>query len=132
MRPDDDEKGQRSQPHLYFDEDADARLAQALVQRGLDVQTSVEAGLLEASDEEQLEYAVGQQRVLVTHNIRHFPALHTARLTEGGEHWGIAILVGHSAVGLWLRRMEKLLHRFSAETLRNGLFFLGAEFDAPE
>lgn len=53
---------------LYFDEDADVRLAEALRQRGYDVETTVEAGLLEASDEEQLAYAVSQQRALVTHN----------------------------------------------------------------
>ena len=39
---------------LYFDEDADARLARALRRRDYDVETTVEAGLLEASDEEQL------------------------------------------------------------------------------
>ena len=53
---------------LYFDEDADVRLAEALRQRGYDVETTVEAGLLEASDEEQLAYAVSRQRALVTHN----------------------------------------------------------------
>ena len=55
---------------LYFDEDADARLAEALRRRGYDVETTVAAGLLEASDEEQLIYAANQQRALVTHNIK--------------------------------------------------------------
>ena len=77
---------------LYFDEDADARLAEALRQRDYDVETTVDAGLLEASDEEQLAYAVSQQRVLVTHNIRHFPGVHAAWVEAGREHWGIIIL----------------------------------------
>ena len=55
---------------LYFDEDADARLAEALRLRGYDVETTVSASLLEASDEEQLIYAASQQRMLVTHNIK--------------------------------------------------------------
>jgi hypothetical protein len=50
---------------------------------------------------------------------------------EGGrEHWGIIILIGHSAVSAWLRRMENLLNRFSAEELQNQLLFLGAEYDS--
>lgn len=114
---------------LYFDEDADARLAQALRQRGYDVETTVEAGLLEASDEEQLAYAVNQKRALVTHNIKHFPGEHARWIETGRKHWGIIILVGHSAVGAWLRRMENLLNRFSAEELQNQLLFLGTEYD---
>ncbi len=116
---------------LYFDEDADARLAEALRRRGYDVETTVAAGLLEASDEEQLTHAVSQQRVLVTHNIKHFPWVHAALMEAGTAHWGIAILIGHSAIGTWLRRMETLLNRFSAEELKNLLLFLGAEYDSP-
>lgn len=36
-------------------------------------------------------------------------------MKAGKEHWGIIILIGHSAVSLWLRRMETLLNHFSAE-----------------
>jgi len=110
---------------LYFDEDADARLAEALRRRDYDVETTVEAGLLEASDEEQLAYAASQRRALVTHNIKHFPGEHAAWVEAGGEHWGIIILIGHSTVGIWLRRMENLLNHFSAEELQNQLLFLG-------
>ena len=115
---------------LYFDEDADARLAEALQRRGYDVQTTVEAGLVEASDEEQLAYAVSQRRALVTHNIKHFPGEHARWIETGRKHWGIIILVGHSAVGVWLRRMENLLNRFLAEELQNQLLFLGAEYNS--
>ncbi|MBC8449519.1 MAG: DUF5615 family PIN-like protein [Chloroflexi bacterium] len=114
---------------LYFDEDADARLAEALRRRGYDVETTVEAGLLEASDEEQLLFAARQQRALITHNIKHFPGVHATWVEGGQEHWGIIILIGHSAVSAWLRRMENLLHRFSAQELQNQLLFLGAEYD---
>jgi len=95
----------RSVAHLFFDEDVDARLAEALLRRGYDVQTTVAAGLLEASDEEQLVYAIDQQRVLVTHNIRHFPVIHADWVTTGRTHGGIIVLIGNSAIGVWLRRM---------------------------
>lgn len=114
---------------LHFGEDADARLAEALRQRGYDVETTVIAGLLAASDDEQLTYVVSGRRALVTHNVRHFPGLHASWMEAHREHWGIIILIGHSAVGVWVRRMENLLARLSAEELRNRLVFLGAECD---
>ncbi len=109
---------------LYFDEDADARLAVALRQRGYDVVTTAEVGLLEASDEEQLVYAASQtctersrsKRALVTHNTRHFPGVHAAWIKAGREHWGVIILIGHSAVGAWLRRMENFWVPSSSQT----------------
>ena len=115
---------------LYFDEDADARLAEALRRRGYDVETTVEAGLLEASDVEQLLFAASQQRALITHNIKHFPGVYVIWVEGGWEHWGIIMLIGHSAVSAWLRQMENLLNRFSAEELQNQLLFLGAEYDS--
>ena len=114
---------------LYFDEDADGRLAEALRRRAYDVETTAGAGLLEASDEEQLSHAAREQRVLITHNIKHFPGLHAAWLQAGKHHPGIVILIGQSTVGLWLHRMETLLKRFSAEELKDRLLFLGAEYD---
>ena len=86
--------------------------------------------MLGASDEKQLAYAVSQRRALVTHNIKHFPGEHVRWVEGGRKHWGIIILVGHSAVGTWLRRMENLLNRFSAEKLQNQLLFLGAEYNS--
>lgn len=114
---------------LYFDEDVDVRLAEALRQRGYDVEATVEAGMRGSSDEEQLAYAADRQRALVTHNIRHFPEEHVRWIGTGRGHWGIIILVGHSSVGLWLRRMENLLNHFSAEELQRQLLFLGAGYD---
>ncbi|MBI4772450.1 MAG: DUF5615 family PIN-like protein [Chloroflexi bacterium] len=115
---------------LHFDEDADARLAEALRQQGYDVKTTLEVGLQGAADLTQLAYAAGQQRALVTHNVRHFVGQHAAWLEGGREHWGIIVLIGYPHVGLWLRRMENLLTLFSADELRNQLVFLGAEYDA--
>jgi hypothetical protein len=83
-----------------FAEDADARLAEALRRRGYEVETTVTADRLKASDEEQLAYAVSQQRALVTHNIRHFPGVHATWAEAGQAHKGIIILVGHSAVSV--------------------------------
>ncbi|MBI2941749.1 MAG: DUF5615 family PIN-like protein [Chloroflexi bacterium] len=116
---------------LYFDHDADARLAEALRRRSFDVETTVATGLVEASDDEQLRHAASYRRALVTHNVRHFPGVHAVWVEQDREHWGIIVLVGHSALGAWVRRMENLLNLFSAEEMRDHLLFLGAEYDSP-
>jgi len=114
---------------LYFDEDVDVRLAEALRQRGYDVETTREVGLLGVSDQQQLRYAVSQDRALVTHNIKHFPGIHSEWLEKSLHHRGIVILIGRPDIGLWLRRMETLLDHFTKEELYDQLFFLGYEFE---
>lgn len=60
-------------------------MADGLRRRGVDVTTSQEAGLLRASDEQQLTFARLQHRVLVTHD-EDFLAL----AKQGTIHAGIA------------------------------------------
>jgi hypothetical protein len=115
---------------LYFDEDADQRVARALQHRGFDVETPTIAGRLHASDEDQLTYAAGARRALITHNIGDFPALHARWLMEGHQHWGLIIVPGRPAVAVILHRLERLLAMFSADEFRNRLEFLSAEYDS--
>ena len=52
--------------HLYLDEDAmDGDLAQALRMRGMDVQTALEAGLINTPDDKQLAYATSHERYCI-------------------------------------------------------------------
>ena len=68
----------------HLDESVRSAVAQGLRSHGVDVTTTVDAGLSGATDEEQLSYARAQQRVLVTHDD-DFMAL----AARGGEHAGI-------------------------------------------
>ena len=70
---------------FHLDEQVDVAIARALRRYGVDVTTTVEAGLRTASDEEQLTYARREQRVLVTHDA-DFLRLAAA----GSDHVGIA------------------------------------------
>jgi len=115
----------KSAARLHFDEDADLRLARALRRRGYDVSTTPEAGLRSHSDEEQLAYAASQGRVLVTHNIAHFPGIYDEWWTRGEEHAGIIIIAGRLSVGEMLRGVEALLDRYDARELCNRLFIVG-------
>ncbi|PKO22744.1 MAG: hypothetical protein CVU38_07895 [Chloroflexi bacterium HGW-Chloroflexi-1] len=114
---------------LYFDEDADGRLVQAVRQRGYDIQLARQANMLGASDDDQLAYAVSQGRAFVTHNVQHFPPLCAEWEAAGREHSGVIMLLGRPTIGIWLRRLENLLSSFGAEDLKNALVFLGVEFD---
>jgi predicted nuclease of predicted toxin-antitoxin system len=60
---------------LYLDEDVNVLVAALLNARGFDALTVRDAGQLQTSDEEQLAYAVNQQRTLVTHNRSDFEEL---------------------------------------------------------
>jgi hypothetical protein len=57
---------------LYFDRHIMARLAIDLRSRGYDVLTTEEAGLDTATDEQQLTFAAGERRAILTFNIRDF------------------------------------------------------------
>ena len=64
-----------SKPALYLDEDVRPLLAEVLRQRGYDAVHVIEVKREGKSDVDQLEYAVENQRVILTHNIRDFVLL---------------------------------------------------------
>ena len=70
---------------FHLDENCDRAIAEGLRRRGIDVSTSPEAGLLRATDEEQVAFAISQNRVLFTQD-RDFLRMHAA----GTLHAGIA------------------------------------------
>ena len=61
----------------HLDEHVATAVAVGLRSRGVDVTTTVEAGLMRASDLDQLAYARAERRVLVTHDA-DFLRLHGA------------------------------------------------------
>lgn len=69
---------------FHLDENVDVPVADALRRRGIDVTTTIDAGLVAANDESQLSYATAQGRVLVTHDS-DLLALHS----NGVPHAGI-------------------------------------------
>lgn len=69
---------------FYFDEDsAQQRLIVALRSRGLDIATSLDAGMNTRDDESQLVFASAQGRILVSANASDFAALHREWLEQG-------------------------------------------------
>ena len=115
-------------PRLYMDEDSmDRDLVVALRARGVDVVTALEAGMLERTDAEQLEYARAQGRVLYSFNVGDFYRLHAAYSREGKSHAGIILAQQRSyTAGEQKRRLLRLIASLSAEDLQNRVEFLSA------
>ncbi len=103
---------------LYLDEDVHPTLAAILRERGFDVLTASEAGMLGKSDPEQLEFAVRQGRAVLTHNIRDYVQLARQYAEQNRTHAGI-IVSDQLPLRVLLRRTLKLLAALSAEEMTN-------------
>jgi uncharacterized protein with PIN domain len=113
---------------LYLDEDSmRSALVRALRARGIDVLTALEAGMIERSDEEHLEYATKEGRVLYSFNVRDYFRLHTEYLSQGKSHAGIILARQQRySIGDQMRRLLRLIAAKSAEEMKNHVEFLSA------
>jgi hypothetical protein len=111
---------------LYFDEDSmDKTLVQALRARGADVITAFEAGMVARSDEDQLEFAGSENRVLYSFNASDFYHLHSQFLAGGKSHAGIVLSQQQQySVGTQMRRLLRLIAEVPAPDMRDRIEFL--------
>jgi len=110
-------------PKLHLNEHLSPRLAEQLRTYGFDVTSTLELGMVEADDDEQLAYAASNQRASVTFNHKDFALRHTRYLAEGKEHWGI-ILSTEETIDVLRRRLLRLLNSLSVEELKNQICWL--------
>jgi predicted nuclease of predicted toxin-antitoxin system len=68
---------------FHLDEHCDSAIAAGLRRHSIDVTTTVEAGLLHASDAQHAAYALAQARVLFTQD-QDFLRLHAAGIPHAG------------------------------------------------
>lgn len=110
-------------PRPYLDEDVAGAVASGLRRRGYDVLTTVEAGRTGSTDEEQLLFAISEERSLFSFNRGDFAQLHAAIVGRGEHHFGI-VLCKQVPVGVAVRRLSEWLARASADDVRNQLVWL--------
>ncbi len=100
-------------------------LVRALQARGVDVTTALVEEMIERSDEEHLDYATAQGRVLYTFNVADFYRIHGEYLTQGKSHTGIILAPQQRySVGEQMRRLLALMASKSADDMRNNVEFL--------
>jgi hypothetical protein len=115
---------------FYLDEDATSkRLLQALRNRGADVLSAADAGMLAQSDEQQLIWALENRRVIYSFNVRDFYRIHSEWLSNGRSHAGIVLGKQDNSVGVQMRGLLRLAAIKSAEEMQNNVEFLGTWID---
>jgi predicted nuclease of predicted toxin-antitoxin system len=105
---------------FHLDEHCDLAIAEGLRRRAIDVTTTPEAGLLRASDEEQLDYARRENRVTFSEDA-DFLRMHAA----GVEHAGIVYCHQQSrSVGEIIRGLVVIWEVLDPEDMRGRIEFL--------
>jgi uncharacterized protein with PIN domain len=105
---------------FYTDENVDPAVATGLRVRGIDAITTQEAGRRGAGDDQQIEFAVAESRVIVTHNV-DLLRMHS----RGLQHAGIAFIGAHRKSLGEIIRMLVLLHDvIPADLMRNRVEYL--------
>ena len=111
---------------LYFDDDCAGRaVVRGLRERGVDVQTSDEAGNRGAPDDVYFAFASQSRRVLVTANQVDFMRLHARALRAGSGHSGL-IIVGQQRwdIGEQVRRFARVAAQRTESEMRDSVEFL--------
>lgn len=111
---------------LFIDEDVTAQLAVLVRQRGFDVVSASEVGLIGRPDEEQLAYAAAHDRVLLTFNQRDFIVIARRWASEGRQHAGLLFSdqFTRQKLGELLRRVLRFLNTTSAGEMINAMRYL--------
>ena len=105
---------------FHLDENMPSALATGLRRRGIDVSTTAESGLLEATDLQHLAFALNESRVVVTHDT-DFIRLHA----EGNEHAGIVIVPQQTrTIGEMISALLLISQRLSMADMRRQLIFI--------
>jgi predicted nuclease of predicted toxin-antitoxin system len=105
---------------FHFDEHMDKATANGLRRRGIDVTTTFDVGLLEASDPDQIEFATREGRVLVTCDRK------IGVYVQGqSKHSGIVILrPGRNMIGPNVNLLSQLCRDSSAEEMVDEIRYL--------
>lgn len=104
----------------HLDEHIDFAVAQGLRRRGIDVTTTVDAGLLGADDPDQMAFALANGRVIFSSDP-DFLRLHD----QGVEHPGIVYCHQQSrSIGEMIRALELIWEILEPEEIRNRVEFV--------
>lgn len=115
---------------LLLDEMYTAAVAEQLRERDRDVIAVAErADLRGTPDEALLDWAVGEERALVTDNQRDFVPIHHQRMTRGNDHRGLILTSNRrfprgqpATTGKLVTALEEFLCTTAPHVARNSSF----------
>ncbi|MFM7219425.1 MAG: DUF5615 family PIN-like protein [Nodosilinea sp.] len=107
---------------LYTDEDIANLVATLLRNRGLDVLTTIEAGMSGFSDDEQLAYAASDNRCILTHNRVDYERSHLNYVQADQQHSGIIVTPQNNAYEV-AKRVSIILNNLTADEVFNQLLY---------
>jgi len=99
---------------FYLDEDLSPKIADILRKGKVDAVSAHEAGRLEVSDREQLEFAAKEGRCMVTRNRDDFIKLTVQFFNSHQVHHGV-LVVPYTIPGDQFSRVARLLKRFASD-----------------
>ena len=105
---------------FHLDENCDPRIAAGLALHGVDVTTTLEAGLLHVSDEAQLAYAVAQGRAIVTQDTDFLRIAAAGQETPGIVFYSVQ---GRS-IGKLIGDLLLIWEVYEPDEMRNHVEFL--------
>ena len=104
---------------FHLDENMPHAIAEGLRRRGVDVTTSTDAGLIGASDEDQLAYGLAESRTVVTRDAD------LLRLdSQGVAHSGIVFWTERRSIGQLISALDLLGLEYTAEEMQGRVVFL--------
>jgi hypothetical protein len=102
-------------------------LIHALRARGIDMQTALDAVMIERAAEAHLEFATAQGRVLCSFTVADFYQLHTSHIAQHKAHAGIVLARQQQyRLGEYMRCLLKLMAHLSVEGMQNRVEVLSA------
>lgn len=105
---------------FHLDESVSNAIALGLRRRGIDVTTTSEIGLIGASDQEQIDFALSNNRIIITHDD-DFVILHH----QGINHAGITYCdQSRRSIGEILSTLIIIWEALEPENMKNKLEFL--------
>ncbi len=110
-----------SNPHslrFHLDESVTRKVADGLQRRGVDCTSSPERGLLGAPDEEQLAFAISEQRILITCDDDFL-----AIVSHRQDHPGIVFWLQDRHFGQLVRDLHALTFEKRPEQLRGSILY---------
>jgi len=108
---------------LYLNENISWRIAKSLRGYGYDVVSSHENEMNSESDEFQFDYAISNERAVVTNNFRDFALLHQKYIKEHKCHFGI-IFTTKCSISTMIKRLRAFIESVSHEQLMNQIIWL--------